>query len=102
MKIAIDFDRTIHDIDNPVKGFRMGPPVKGALSALKTLKDKGYLIIVLCLWADNERNIKTIHDWMVYYHMPFDEITNIKPDAVAYIDDRGIRFTNWKDMYNYF
>jgi hypothetical protein len=22
--------------------------------------------------------------------------------AIAYIDDRGLRFTNWRDMLNYF
>lgn len=29
-------------------------------------------------------------------------ITNTKLPAIAYIDDRGLRFTNWMDMRNYF
>lgn len=28
--------------------------------------------------------------------------TNIKLPALAYIDDRGIRFTNWEDIVKYF
>ena len=29
-------------------------------------------------------------------------ITNKKFAAVAYIDDRALRFTNWRDMRQYF
>lgn len=96
--IAIDFDGTIHDFKHPVKGRKMGEPINGAREALKILKSKGYEIIVFCYWAYNERSIKTISDWMNYFNLPYDDITNIKPDAKAYIDDRGIRFTNWKEV----
>lgn len=27
---------------------------------------------------------------------------DFKLPAIAYIDDRGMRFTTWKDMMNYF
>jgi hypothetical protein len=30
------------------------------------------------------------------------EITDKKLPAIAYIDDRGIRFTRWIDILNYF
>lgn len=29
-------------------------------------------------------------------------VTNRKLPAVAYVDDRAIRFTNWRDIQNYF
>jgi len=31
-----------------------------------------------------------------------DAVSNLKPPAIAYIDDRGIRFTNWADITKYF
>lgn len=95
--IAIDFDGTIHDFAHPVPGRKMGPPMEGAQAALEQLQTDGYNIIVFCRWATNEYNCKVIADWMRYFEMPFVDVTNIKPDAVAYIDDRGIRFTgDWK------
>lgn len=30
------------------------------------------------------------------------EVTSEKPPAIAYIDDRAIRFTNWEDVRKYF
>jgi hypothetical protein len=39
--------------------------------------------------------------WLNKYNIPFDEVTNNKPKAMCYIDDRAIRFTNWKDISNY-
>jgi hypothetical protein len=30
------------------------------------------------------------------------EVTALKPSAIAYIDDRGIRFTDWTDILKYF
>lgn len=96
--IAVDFDGTIHDVKHPIEGRRMGGPMKGAKEALEQLKNKGYRIIVFCYWASQSNKIQTIKDWMNYYQCPFDEITNIKPNAVAFIDDKGIRFTNWKEV----
>jgi hypothetical protein len=100
--IAIDFDGVIHDFKNPIAGRRMGGVIEGAKKALETLEFRGYEIIVFSYWAKNESNIKTIADWMEYYHCPYSQITNIKPNAVAYIDDRGIRFTSWQDIIGKF
>ena len=84
MVLAIDFDGTIHDINNPVAGHRMGPPMPGALEKLSSFRQKGYKII--------------IHKWMEFYDIPYDEITNIKPVADYYIDDKAIKFTSWSDI----
>jgi predicted phosphatase len=32
---------------------------------------------------------------MKYYEMPYHEITNVKPTASYYIDDKAIHFDNW-------
>lgn len=92
--LAIDFDGVIHDKDHPIEGRRMGGPIDGSKEALIRLKQLGYRIVIFSVWADKP---KVISDWMNYYQVPFDEITNIKPQAKYYIDDKAIRFQNWHD-----
>ena len=96
LKLAIDFDGTIHDYKNPVKGKRMGEPIEGAKQALSRHRMLGYKVIIHSVWGYKD-NI--IGDWMKFYGIPYDEITNIKPQADYYIDDKAIRFNNnWKEI----
>ena len=97
MILAIDFDGVIHDFKNPIQGRRMGTPIQGTKEALIKFKQRGDKIIVFTVWGD-AKGTKTISDFMKYYELPFDEITNIKPQADVYLDDRAIRFINWQDI----
>src|ERR1700704_1528584 len=92
--LAIDFDGVCHDFKNPVPHRRMGAPIAGTKEALESLKTQGYELVIFCVWGD-EKGQKTISDFMKYYELPFDRITNIKPQAEAYLDDKAIRFTAW-------
>jgi hypothetical protein len=59
---------------------------------------KGYNNIIFSCRAETAEGHKGIHDWCVKYGlMPFiDGITNIKPHADAYVDDRGVHADgNW-------
>lgn len=101
--IAIDFDDTIHDKQNPQPGYKMGPPTAGARSALLQFRELGYEIYIHCHWADSPRSIKTIQDWLLYFDMPFDTISNIKPNAEAFIDNRAVRYeNNWDEIISNF
>src|ERR1035437_9284870 len=93
---AIDFDGVVHDYKNPVAGKRMGVPIEGTKSALNLLKARGDKVIIHTVKATTEGGAKAVRDWMIYYEIPFDEITAIKPTADFYLDDRAIRFTKWK------
>jgi len=95
--LAIDFDGVIHDYKNPIPGRRMGGPIKGTKETLIYFKNKGYKIIVFSIWGDEEGK-KTISDFMSYYKLPFTCITNIKPNADYYIDDKAIHFNNWVEV----
>ena len=108
--IAIDFDGPIHKYS---KGWQDGKiydePVEGALEAMAELYHKGYEIVIFTTRED----IREVDYWIdkqcdkcfavtsEQRELKY-EVTNKKPPAIAYIDDRGIRFTNWKDMLNYF
>jgi ribonucleotide monophosphatase NagD (HAD superfamily) len=95
--IAVDLDGVIHDYEHPLKGKKMGGPIEGTQDALKRLKGLGWKIIVFSVWGDQK---KTIGDFMEYYHLPYDEITNQKPVADIYLDDKAVRFTSWKDVWS--
>lgn len=95
--IAIDFDGVIHDHKNPVPGRKMGPPMEGAKEGITRLR-KTHRIVIWTVWGGTLNGRQTIADWMEYYKIPFDSITNEKPSAVAYVDDKAVRFISWKEL----
>lgn len=98
MTIAIDFDGTIHDHAHPKPGMVMGEPLPGAKDALLTFKRQGDTIII----HTARDRFKPVEDWMRYYNIPYDRVTNIKPpEAQVFIDDRAIRFTSWEQVLRY-
>lgn len=101
MKIAIDFDSTIHDPYNIKDGYKMGQPIEGAAETIRRLHREGHTIVIFPVWADTEQKRQAIVNWLNYFQIPWDDITSIKPDADIYIDDRGYRFENWADTAEY-
>lgn len=112
--IALDFDGVIHAYS---KGWHTkdiyDPPNHGTSRALKTLSAV-YGVFIL-----SARDSKEIYDWCIdrFPDIKFEiiandvqywskkdviGITNRKLPALAYVDDRAIRFTNWNDIVNYF
>lgn len=98
--LAIDYDGVLHRYS---KGYSDGTtydePMEGATEALRTLRARGYEVVI-----HSARPTQQIFDWLVKW-MPEHsdlQITNIKPKAIAYIDDRAIRFVHWRDVLNYF
>jgi hypothetical protein len=90
MVIAIDFDGTIHDIDHPVIGRTMGPPMPGAVEALNRLDQRGHTLIVFTVRGDKPY----VRDWLSYWKFPPMAITNVKSgEFQLIIDDRAIRYT---------
>lgn len=95
MILAIDFDGVIHDPQDREPGYRMGKPVPGAKEALEGLLTAGHGIIVHSVKAHSPWGQRAIYDWLRYFGFPDVDITAIKPDADAYIDDKAIRFQDW-------
>lgn len=91
---AVDFDNTVHDAAHPIPGRRMGPPIEGAKEALTGFIKRGE-VVIFTVWGDTP---KPIEDWFKFYGIPFTRITNIKPSATYYIDDKAIRFTSWPEV----
>lgn len=102
--IAIDFDGVVHTYS---KGWRDGtiydPPIPGALESLRALMDT-YAVAIF-----TTRDVAQVAEWLIGYGFAcrtghegvfWSEqgellVTNQKPAAVAYIDDRAVHFTGW-------
>lgn len=97
MILAVDFDGVIHNNREPVPGRRMGGPVEGARESINRLMADGHTVIVHSQWGGGDGQ-KIIADWMRFYGIPYHEITNIKPKADVYLDDKAARFTSWGDF----
>ena len=94
--IAIDFDGVIHGYS---KGFDDGTiydgPTEDVAETITELKKK-YYIYIHSQRTGTPEGIEAIRDYLLKYNIPFDEISATKPPAKFFIDDKAIRFKNWK------
>jgi hypothetical protein len=94
--IAIDFDGVLHDYEDWSWGEMKGNVIDGSMEAMQWLYDRGYKLIIFTA-RDNRA---AVTEWISKHReregCDFEfEVTNVKPVAVVYIDDRGYRFTDW-------
>lgn len=104
--ICIDFDGVIHEYNSWNNGQLNPKAVEGAKEAIDHLKDK-YKIIIFTTRACKKYNInptskylvEKIKIWLKDHDIYYDDITSDKIGAIAYIDDKAIRFeNNWNDI----
>lgn len=97
-RVLVDFDGVIHRYS---KGWHDGTaydePMPGAREALEAIEAAGYEVVIF-----STRNPDDIARWLHRNHFeqvggPHRYITNEKLPAVAMIDDRAIRFTEWSE-----
>jgi hypothetical protein len=108
INLGIDFDGVIHKNS---KGFFDGTiyddPIEGTEEALKKLSDK-YTLICYTAKAKPDRmliNGKTgtelVWEWLKKHKFDkyISKVTSEKPRAVAYIDDKAIKFNDWDSCF---
>ena len=100
--IAVDFDGVIHAYRQGWQGGVIyDDPVEGAFDGIRKLVKEGYLVVIHTTRAETPERTQSVRDWL-HKHGAADlanlEITNTKPKAIGYIDDRAVRFTNWEDI----
>jgi hypothetical protein len=108
--IALDFDGVIH---NDSKGFFDGTiyglPIEDIEPALKYLSEHYTIIVFSCKSNPNRPLVNSksgtelIWDWLETQNLKqyVSDVVWGKPNAFIYIDDKGYRFTNWKDTLTY-
>jgi phosphoheptose isomerase len=107
VNIGVDFDGVIHKNS---KGYHDGTvydePVEGVREALQKLSEK-YTVIIYTAKARKDRGLvngrsgtQLIWDWLKEHDLNqyVSKVTSEKPRAVAYIDDKGIKFDNWDNV----
>jgi hypothetical protein len=93
--LAIDFDCTIHSYTSGYQPNRFDDPVNGAIQALSQLADqysKIYVFTARDILHPVERWLKEEFRKANITYPSNIEITNIKPKADIYIDDKGYQF----------
>lgn len=102
--ICIDFDGVIADYQGWQGEDKFGSPIQGVQSAMDTLKNEGYTIIIFTTRKDTEALRKYLKENDIRYdyinenpEQPTGSNPG-KPIADMYVDDRSIRFRgNWLD-----
>lgn len=104
--VAIDFDGPLHWYRHGWQdGTIYDDPTPGGFDAIRHLQETYAVVVFTC------RDTFQVADWLTGHGIPTaldlpgtslfwnDRttvlVTNRKPAAIAYIDDRGIRFTSW-------
>lgn len=99
--LCIDFDGVLHSYISGWKGNDevADLPVEGAAEACWRLFDVGWKLYVLT----SRTNLEPVARWLEKYGFPSMTLTRVKPIAIAYIDDRAVRFDgNWDALRKLF
>ena len=95
--IAFDFDNVIHQYSQGWKdGQIYDPPMRHCEKVL----DKLYKDYKLCIFTTRE-NLASVMSWLRKYNLDkyFKHVTNKKPVAKMYVDDRAVHFDDWLSFY---
>lgn len=92
--VCFDFDGVIHSFKNGWTGLTCiaDPPVDGIKEVIDILRNDGYKVIILSTRAKTAIGIAAIRSWLTKHNITVDLITDKKPPAVCYVDDRAICF----------
>jgi len=107
LRLMIDFDGVISKYTNGWNdGKLVDDPMEGVKEAIDHFKEQGYEIIIFTTRASTTHNndptseqlVTDLRRWLSEHEIQYDAITSEKLGALAYIDDKAIRFTNWSDV----
>ena len=99
--VCIDFDGVIAQCER-FHPYKVGEPMPGAVEWVKKIAESAS-VYVLSARASNPNAVKWIEDYLDRNNIPHDNVSNVKPPAVCYIDDRAIPFDppvfGWYDVH---
>lgn len=87
--VCVDLDGVLNVFDGWQGADYFHPPRPGAEEFLRGLRDRNYRVIVFTVrWAEH------VEQWLERYGLSryVDEVTDKKPPAHVYVDDRAICF----------
>lgn len=99
--LCIDFDGVLHSFKSGWQGHAVvaDEPEDGAVAACWRLHEAGWKLYVL----SSRSVLESVQEWLARYNFPPMILTRVKPIAIAYIDDRGIRYEgDWDSIRKLF
>ena len=83
--VCIDFDGVLNNYKfyDPDNLFDMRPGAYDFIMKLSVI----YRVVIL-----TARDTEKVKEWLKENNIVVDEVTNVKPPAVCYVDDRAVRF----------
>lgn len=91
----------VFDFDGVINSYKSGwtdvdhlpdEPVEGIKEAIEEIREAGYLVIVSSARANDTAGYLAIVQYLQKYGIEVNGVTDQKPPAIAYIDDRAICF----------
>lgn len=101
--VAVDFDGVLHNPDDVAPGHKMGRPVEGAVQAVLDLSHLEDTVIVHSCRANTPAGLAAMVAWLEWAGLADDvKVWDQpgKPVADVYVDDRGIGFTSWSEVFS--
>lgn len=91
--VVMDLDGVIHSYTSGWRGTTVipDPPVPGIREAIKDLRTT-HEVVVVSTRCQTPEGVKAVEAWLIKHDIKVDTVTAHKPPAVAYVDDRAIRF----------
>lgn len=92
--VAFDFDGVIHSYTSGWQGADVvsDPPVPGIKESIEALRAAGYEVAVVSSRANTEEGCAAINNFLKEHEIIVDMVTDKKPPALVYVDDRAICF----------
>jgi hypothetical protein len=92
-RVVFDFDGVIHSYSSEYKGPAIIPdaPVDGIKEAIVEIH-KEFKVAVTSTRCSTREGKEAIAKYLEAHGIPFDEISSVKLPAVAYVDDRALKF----------
>ena len=92
--VAFDFDGVIHSYTSGWQGAEVvpDPPVPGIKESIEALRAANYEVVVVSSRANTYEGAMAIMHYLEANGITVDMVTDKKPPALVYVDDRAICF----------
>jgi len=92
--IVFDFDGVIHSYKSGWQGHDIisDEPVQGIKETIDNLREKGYEVVIVSTRSAYPTGKIAMKGWLEKYNIKVDRISDVKPPAIVYVDDRAITF----------
>ncbi len=91
MIICVDFDNVLNDRT----GKKFGGALPYAIQAMEELSQEFEVIVFTCV-ASTKKGREAVEEWLNSNDIEYSEVTAVKPNAELYIDNKGLRHTDWR------